>query len=274
VSSVANYKPVGTVAISGNFNPLPKQRFYAVWSYGRDSAKMFQDAAGAKAFDRNRFTDASYGGACTGPTGGTCTLVNTTPSATSVDLATGRVTNTCAVGVTKCVADVNDAGWFYQYGDTCPLASCSPPPPWNDEKTGSSANVILGCTSWSGFRPVGTSTSTDPCSGNLGVPASYGYLSNYVSGTPTPSCGYSSTTGGVYRAGGRVTTAPPSGGMVRVTVSPDGKVAYSTLSFDAGAPPGSKQLSVRSEIGEPVYWLEVPRSLHECRHVAGSSACD
>jgi type IV pilus assembly protein PilY1 len=274
VSSVAGYQPVGAVSVNGTFNPLPKQRFYAIWSYGRDTAKMFQDAASARAFDQNRFTDASYGGACTGPTGGTCTLVNTTPSSTSVDLASGRVTNSCAVGVTKCVADVNDAGWFYQYGDTCPLASCSPPPPWNDEKTGSSANVILGCTSWSGFRPVGSSTSTDPCSGTLGVPVSYGYLSNYVSGTPTPSCGYSSSTGGVYRAGGRVTTAPPSGGMVRVTVSPDGKVAYSTLSFDAGAPPGSKQLSVRSEIGEPVYWLEVSRSLHECRHVAGSSACD
>ncbi len=274
VSASAGYLPVGAFAVSGTFNPLPRNRFYGVWSYGKDPAKAFTDAASAKVFDRNRFTDASYAGACTGPSGGTCTLVDTSPSSTSLDVSTGRVTNACPGGVTKCVADVNDAGWFYEYGDFCPLSSCNPAPPWNDEKTGSAANVILGCTSWAGFRPVGSSGDTDPCSGTLGVPVSYGYLANYVSGTPTPSCGYVSSTGGVYRAGTRTTIAPPSGGMVRVTVSPDGKVAYSTLSFDAGAPPGSKQLSVRSEIGEPVYWMEVSRSLHECRHVANSGACD
>jgi hypothetical protein len=104
---------------------------------------------------------------------------------------------------------------------------------------------------------------------------SYGYQSDFVSGTPKPGCGYVSSNGQVYRVGsGRSSTAAPSGAIVRVTVSPDGKVAYSTLSFDAGAPPGSSQLQVRSEIGEPVYWLEVSRSVHNCRHVAGSGACD
>lgn len=277
VSSGAGYLPVGSFSVTGSFLPIPRNRFYGVWSYGKDPAKAFTDAASAKVFDRNRFTDVGYAGACTGPSGGTCTLVDTTSSSTTLDPSTGRVTNACLGGATRCVADVNDAGWFYQYGDFCPLSSCNPAPPWNDEKTGSAANVILGCTLWAGFRPVGSSGDTDPCSGTLGVPVSYGYLANYVSGTPTPSCGYVSPAGGVYgvyRAGARTTIAPPSGGMVRVTVSPDGKVAYSTLSFDAGAPPGSKQLSVRSEIGEPVYWMEVSRSLHECRHVANSGACD
>jgi hypothetical protein len=273
-NGVCTSTPVGLVEVgSSSFTAPPRNRFFGIWSYGRDTAKMFDSQATAQAFDRNRFTDGTYSGTCTGPSGGTCTLLDTTLAGTTLSFTTGQVTNACPGGVARCVANVDDPGWMFEYGDSCPLQSCTPPPPWNDEKTGSSANVILGCTSWAGFRPVGGSTSTDPCSGTLGVPVSYGYLSHYVSGTPTPNCGYVSSGGGVYRAGQRSTTAPPSGGMVRVTISPDGKIAYSTLSFDAGAPPGSKQLQVRTEIGEPVYWLEVSRSLHNCRH-ANAGSCD
>jgi type IV pilus assembly protein PilY1 len=81
------------------------------------------------------------------------------------------------------------------------------------------------------------------------------------------------TTKTLYRATQRSTTAPPSAPLVRVTVNADGKVSYSTLQLDSGAPPANKQIGTRNDLFEPVYWLEVPRDLHNCRHTA-TGACE
>jgi type IV pilus assembly protein PilY1 len=230
---------------STSFVEPSRNRFYGVWSYGGHASKMFKDAAEAKAFDDNRFTDATFGGTCGGVG---CALKDVT---------------TCSAA--SCAATATDAGWYYEYGRQCPMRSCAPPPPWNDEKTGSGATVVLGCTTWGGFRPFGGTTSVDPCSGETGVPVTFGYVSHYVSGIATSSCGYDD--GGVlYRAAKRSTTAPPTGATVRVTFNSKGEIGYSALQIDAGSPPANKTLGVRTEVAEPVYWLEVPRELHECRH--------
>ena len=94
---------------------------------------------------------------------------------------------------TACSATSDDPGWFYEYGDTCPvgagncgnLASCK------NEKTGSPASIVFGCTVWNGFVPVGAQTGSDPCSGRSGTPLVFGYAANYVSGVPSGACGYS-----------------------------------------------------------------------------------
>jgi type IV pilus assembly protein PilY1 len=130
--------------------------------------------------------------------------------------------------------------------------------------------VVLGCAAWGGFRPYGAVTSTDPCTGGVGTPITYGYVADYVTGAPSTSCGYADA-GLLYRASPRSTTAPPSASTVRVTLNAKGQVSYSALQLDAGAPPSNKQLGVRSDIFEPIYWLEVPRQLHNCRHVAGGN---
>lgn len=270
----------GEWASSGSFAAPPRNRFYGVWAYGGVPQKMFRTAADARTFDRNRFTDASFSGTCTGPAGSTCTLRDTTRAQVTYALSSPQlVSTTCLAGapvingVATCTATSADAGWFYEYGNVCPLASCSPAPPWNDEKTGSGATVVLGCTAWGGFRPYGASTSTDPCSGSLGTPVTYGYVADFVTGVPGATCGYASG-GNVYRATPRSTTAPPTGATVRITFSPSGSISYSTLQVDAGSPPTSMTLGTRSEIAEPVYWLEVPRTLHSCRHVANSGLCE
>ena len=95
----------------------------------------------------------------------------------------------------------------------------------------------------------------------------YGYAANYISGVPTGACGYSVAPDPIlYRASQRDTVAPPSGGIFRVAVSAKGEVGYSSLQIDPGAAPTSIQPGTRSDIAEPVYWLEVPRQLHDCRH--------
>jgi type IV pilus assembly protein PilY1 len=257
--------PSGTVS---------RNRFFGIWSYGRDTKKVFSDQASAKLFDQNRFTDIGFTG-CSGPTDGSCKVLNTTYAQATYGGTSTTAAVSCMTGQasgTRCSAGLDDAGWYYEYGNVCPSKSCPQAPPWTDEKTGSGATVVLGCAAWGGFRPYGAVTSTDPCSGGVGTPLTYGYVADYVSGAPSATCGYLDT-GILYRASPRSTTAPPSASTVRVTLNSKGQVAYSALQLDAGAPPANKQLGIRSDIFEPIYWLEVPRQLHTCRHVNGG-ACE
>jgi len=101
----------------------------------------------------------------------------------------------------------------------------------------------------------------------VGLPLVFGYASDYLSGTPSGNCGYNAPPDSIlYRAAQRNSVAPPSGGIFRVSVSAKGEVAYSSLQMDPGAPPSAITPGTRSDIAEPVYWLEVPRQLHDCRH--------
>ncbi len=52
------------------------------------------------------------------------------------------------------------------------------------------------------------------------------------------------------------------------------KVVYGAAHFDPGSAVSKSQIATRSCTVEPIYWLEVPRDLHTCRHVAGSGACE
>jgi len=257
---------IGVDNIGASFGAAcPKNRFYGVLSYGRYAEKTFSDLPGAQAFERSRYTDLAFtgsAGACAS-TGGSCSLIDTTGAQTSV----GQAWPTCSGTATKCWATADDPGWFYEYGG--PVKAC--PDCVNtgcrNEKTGSSASIVFGCTLWNGFQPVGSAGGTDPCSGTVGLPLVFGYASDYLSGTPSGNCGYNAPPDSIlYRAAQRNSVAPPSGGIFRVSVSAKGEVAYSSLQMDPGAPPSAITPGTRSDIAEPVYWLEVPRQLHDCRH--------
>ena len=264
---------VGIDDVGASFpSACPRSRFFGVLAYGRYPEKTFvstasgaEDLAGAKAFERSRYTDAVFtgsAGACAS-TAGSCSLVDTTLAQTT----TNQAWPTCAGGTTKCWATADDPGWFYEYGGSvaacagCAVTGC------RNEKTGSSAGIVFGCTLWNGFQPVGSSGGTDPCSGTVGLPLVFGYASDYLAGVPSGNCGYNAPPDLVlYRASQRNSVAPPSGGIFRVSVSAKGEVAYSSLQMDPGAPPSAITPGTRSDIAEPVYWLEVPRDLHDCRH--------
>jgi type IV pilus assembly protein PilY1 len=271
-SGLGTVAPVGAISTtSATFTAPPHNRFYGILAYGGSSAaKIFNDKASAKVFDQNRFTDIAYAGTCAGTR---CALVNTTQANVTYNTTSLAVASTtCKDGSTKCSANTSDPGWYYEYGDTCPLSSCAGMTiPWVDEKTGAGANVVLGCSSWGGFRPVGASTSTDPCSGPSGVPTVYDYSTDYISGAPTYYCSGEAYGGQTYIASQRSVTAAPGGSTVRVDISPDGKINYSTLQLDSGSPPSSRSAGTRSASGTSMYWLEVPQQLHNCRHVSNAS---
>ena len=245
----------GTVALSST-PAQPPTRFYGVWSYGKDTKKMFSDLAGAKLFDANRFTDSStFTTSCSGPRGSTCVLVDTTASVVGFNPSlAGSYT------VTGNQATVDDAGWFYNYTGT-------------NEKTGAGATVIIGCTAWNGFIPTSASGGTNMCSGDRGTVTATSYLSNFVTGVPTASCGYQDNVTNRYnRFTTQTTTAPPNTSSMRVVINASGQVEYSALQLLPGSGPSNKALATRAQVVEPVYWLEVPRDLHNCRHDPALSA--
>jgi type IV pilus assembly protein PilY1 len=216
---------------------------------------MFTTQAQAKTFDGNRFTDStSYAGTCTGPRGGTCKLLDVSATKVTYDpanpFASPSISGTTATG--------DDAGWFYEYVP--------------DEKTGAGSTLVLGCATWNSLQPTNDAGGSDMCSGTAALPMTLGYLSDFVTGAPSYNCGYADeATKTIARFTKRTTTAPPATSTVRVAINTRGQVEYSTLRLDPGGAPGVKVIGTRNEVSEPVYWLEVPRDLHVCRHVDGAA---
>jgi type IV pilus assembly protein PilY1 len=179
------------------------------------------------------------------------------------------VQTTCRDGSSKCWAEDGDNGWMYSYGKWCPTGTCTPAT-WTDEKSGSAPTVFRGCSEWSGFRPTGASSSTDPCSASSGTPSTIRYRADVKSGIPREFCGVDSTVSGraAYLFGVQKNAyAPPQSGSIRVVVNDKGQVNYSTLKIETGSPAEKQGLGTRSSLSEPLYWLEVPRDVHSCRHV-------
>ena len=267
---VTNYSSVGDASVGANFGGLcPQNRFFGILAYGGYTEKTFSDAASAVAFEKSRYTDVSFTAAGTCPsTAGNCTLVDTSTAKATVN----QNTVTCGTGVTKCMASSSDPGWYYNYGTTCPVETCDSTGCTN-ETTGSQANVVYGCIDWNSFVPVGGQAGSNPCSGTLASPEVFSYAADYIKGVPSNLCGYNTYPSQVlYIAQQATTTAVPPGSIFRVDVSAGGQVGYSSLQMNPGSAPSSLQSGTRAQIAEPVYWLEVPRSLHNCRHDPNQTA--
>jgi hypothetical protein len=228
-------------------------------------SKTFNTTATAKAFDGQRATDVPYTG-CTATPTGTCTLVET--SSASVSTVSSGLTTTCRGGATKCAAVSGDLGWMYSYGQFCPLASCSPPT-WTDERTGTAMAPWASCAVWSGFRPTGASSGTDPCTSATGNPSSNSYSLDAFTGTPRKGCGVESTSGALayYAASQRNALAAPQNASIRYVMNQRGQVNTSLLKIETGSPAQKQSLNTRNSLAQPLYWLEVPQVAHTCRHV-------
>lgn len=274
-TGLCTVNPIGAghdVTTSSPASCANKARFYGIWSYGGVDAKLMSTASdtdwtGAKTFDANRFTDTSSFGSCPYTPAKNCSLVDTTQAQVST-----RGVVSCNGGATRCQAGLEDPGWFYTYNVTCPTsvacnAGCT------NEKTASGAAILNSCASWNSFLPLGsTSSSSNPCAATgTAQQTAIGYASHYVSGTPDPVCNQGtsaalgSPSGVIYRGSQRGTIAPPAAPQVRYSTSGTGRVYYSTLQLDPQSPPTNSGLGGR-DIATPLYWLELSREGHLCRH--------
>ncbi len=241
-----------------SYTPL-KNRYYGIWSWGGE--RVFTSKGTAQTFDSRRFTDIPYAGTCLGTTAGSCSVLETTQASVN---GFGGVS--CGGGVTRCSTNGYDPGWFYEYGTVCPLASCSPPPPWWDEKTGSAGTVIGGCANWNTFRSQGAARTPVPCTSSAGTPVNYNYVADYLTGVPTTRCGYQATNA-YARAGYREAVAPPLAPTQLIGIAGNKVQQAGAQPGDPGTgSPPAKAMGSSHSLTQPVYWLEVPRDLHQCRH--------
>ena len=251
-----------------------KNRFYGIWSYGgTPSQKNFSTVAGttyadAQTFDQNRFTDAASYNGCAFTTGqhpGTCSLVETTQAQVA---ANGAVT--CASG-TICQATVDDPGWFYTYNTgPCPtVAACSSG--CTNEKTASGATVLNSCANWNSFLPLGSAasgSSTNPCAmAGTAQQTAVAYATNFVSGTASAVCNEGTTTSAIYAGVQETTIAPPAAPMTQLGITRTGQVYYNTVQLNPGQPPANSTLGAR-DLASTLYWLQLSRDGHNCRHVS------
>ena len=275
-TGLCSVTPVGTghdLTPSSAGTCTDKAKFYGIWAYGGlgISQKVFStvataDYSTAVTFDQNRFTDApafKKGSLCNFTPSQTCSLVETTQASVSPE---GVVT--CLDSSPTCQATVDDPGWFYTYNVTCPTSvSCGSG--CNNEKTASGSAVVNSCVTWNTFLPQGSASSgSDPCAGaQTATQSTYAYSSNFVSGVATASCnqGENISQDLLYLAVQRSTIAPPAAPMVQNSITATGKVYYSTLQINPGAPVTSTSAGSRN-VASSLYWLEVPRDLHMCRH--------
>lgn len=255
--------------------PTQRNRFYGIWSYG--GTRTFSDATTAAQFDARRLTDIPYAASCTGTAGNACTLVDTTQAKVASSNAV-----TCLSG-TVCSATQWDPGWMYTYGVTCPLGvgQCADPLPWTDEKTASGATLISTCVDWNSFRSRGSTAAmvADPCaSADTTKARNYTYFADFIKGVPQMGCGFavysaacSGTINEVARAGQRTTIAPPPDPTHLVEIGMDGEVKYVGAQIEPGGAPSTTSVGQKRELSQPIYWLEVDPSLHQCRHVSPGS---
>lgn len=141
-------------------------------------------------------------------------------------------------------------GWYVRY-------------PAEAERTASGSGILAGCVLWNTLTP-------DPTAGACGSGAvgdfAHLYRAHYATGSKL--CGNSASTAPARSSMRRSIVPPPSPTPV-VSINPvSGAVRYSMMSIEPGAVPTQETLG-QGDLAGLLYWLEVPRAVHECRHDFG-----
>lgn len=134
----------------------------------------------------------------------------------------------------------------------------------HDERAASPASILGGCVYWNTLKP---DVSPTACGSKVEDEARL-YRAHYTTGSK--SCG--SITQATTRTSVRTAIVPPPPPTPVVSFNKTtGEVRYSMVAVEPGVPP--QQVNVGAgDLAGTVYWLEVPREVHDCRHGAGT--CD
>jgi type IV pilus assembly protein PilY1 len=232
-------KPLGTKLL---WTPVVAQeysRFYSVsiWDNINIHRSMPTTSADAKLYDAAALTDAN------------------------LTDASGCPFN---AGLGACGSPTGN-GWFLSHQNTVTGQPRTP----GDEKTGSSALILAGCALWNTLLPNNQATLS--CSGSLPPDNAFVYQGDALTGHLQCGVAGALTMQATVRSVRRDTSVTPQQFTPVVTLnSKTGDVAYSGVSLEPGSPPLQVQVGSSSIIGN-IHWLEVPRSLHDCRH--GDGGC-
>ena len=89
----------------------------------------------------------------------------------------------------------------------------------------------------------------------------------FVSGTASSICNEGSTAAAIYAGVQETTIAPPAAPMTQLGITRTGQVYYNTVQLNPGQPPANSSLGAR-DLASTLYWLQLSRGGHNCRHVS------
>jgi type IV pilus assembly protein PilY1 len=236
---------------------LPRNRYFGFFSYG-GTERVFDSKESALAYDGLRLTDRSTYSPSEPCTREKCILTDVTIpesdfSTTTIDGKTVRYVP--ADKLKK--ADPLGPGWFIEYASL-------------DEKTAAGSSILVGTVFWPSLvPPEGEQEACGPAlTGDIGR----SWQADYLTGAPDTAESFRIPQGYI-QAKSRAVAAPPPEPASVISLSKTGAVSYGIIVTDPGAPPVAETLKTQRDLTSEIYWLEVPRSLHECRHV-NKNACD
>ncbi len=249
---------------------VTKNRYFAFHSYGGWQRK-FDDVTSALKFDTKRLTDTQNFSCGTDSSGAPmkCSLVDVTipdatyaeytrPDGTKVRYVPSAKMGTLKRGTTE------GPGWFVKYNSI-------------QERTAAGSAVLAGIVFWPSFSPA-ASSGTSACALSGAGDISNMWQADAITGLPDQADGFRLYNDkgemlGFSSFKGRPTSAPPTDPPPLISMSKTGGIRYEVAVTSPGEAPRTEKLRTQSNVTPDIYWLEVPRNLHECRH-QNAQACD
>jgi len=249
---------------------MPNHRYFGYHSYG-GGLRKFRDSAGAVTFDKMRVTDTP-GFNCGTDTQGKplpCALVDVTvPEASyaTFTTSTGKQVKYVPTGKMNTLArgTTEGPGWFLQYNNL-------------QERTAAGSTVIAGVVAWPTFAPA-SAGGVSACSLSGSGDITNLWQADAITGLPDQSEGYRMYNDkgeliGYSSYKSRPTSTPPGDPGAVVSVGPGGRKYGWMTPPGPGEEPSIEANRSEKNVTPDIYWLEVPRNLHVCRH-ENSALCN
>ncbi|NMO22820.1 hypothetical protein HPC49_43140 [Pyxidicoccus fallax] len=236
---------------------VPRNTYVGFYNYG--GTRVFSDAASARALDARRWTDTDD--AC--PTGKGCGLRDVTvppgllharrlPDGTLQSYLTPEALASLPR------ASTTGAGWFMRYGGM-------------DEKTAAGSSILGGIVFWPSFEPPVPGVPRACRTAGAGD-VGRSWQMDFITGWPDQAESFKlyddeGQLVGYMPFKSREVLSPPPEPTSVITLSRTGAIRYTTLDADVGRSPSQDTLRENDTPASDISWVEVPRSVHVCRHV-------
>ncbi|QSQ20085.1 hypothetical protein JY651_33080 [Pyxidicoccus parkwayensis] len=235
---------------------VPRNTYVGFYNYG--GSRIFSDAVSAKALDARRWTDTDD--AC--PSGQSCGLRDVTLPAGALrtrQMPGGEMQSyiTPEALALRPRASTTGAGWFLRYGGL-------------DEKTAAGSSILGGIVTWPSFAPPVAMPGECRVAGAGDLARSW--QMDIVTGWPDQAEGFKlfdddGKLVGYMPFKTRDVLSPPAEPASVITLSRTGAIRYTTLDMGVGKSPTQETLRQNDNPAADISWVEVPSSVHVCRHV-------
>lgn len=235
---------------------VPRNTYVGFYNYG--GTRAFKDAVSAVTLDGRRWTDADD--PC--PTGRGCGLRDVTVPPASLRarrMPDGSLQSYLTPEALASLprASTEGAGWFVRYGGL-------------DEKTAAGSSILGGIVFWPSFAPPVSVPGACRTAGAGDTGRSW--QMDIITGWPDQAEGFKlydddGTLAGYLPFKSREVLSPPPEPASLITVSRTGAIRYTTLDTGVGSSPTQETLRQNDEPASDISWVEVPSSVHVCRHV-------